>query len=318
MNFVLFALLSSVLSLNPTLNNFNNYLHKYGKSYNSNEYKYRYEIFKDNVNYINDINSNEFYSYRLGINNFTDLTKNEFKSTYLLHNIDFSKDRNVQTINYNHHHHRPLSIDWRAEGIVTPVKDQSQCGSCWAFSAVGAIEGQHALATNNLVSLSEQNLVDCSSNNNGCGGGWPDKAMDYVVTNGIDTESSYPYMGIDESCEFNKSDVGARIHKVIDLPSGNMTDLYNAIAFVGPISVAIDAEADFQFYKAGIFSSTECSSQMLDHAVLAVGYGFLGNISYIIIKNSWGASWGMDGYIYFSTMIDNMCGIATAASYPIV
>ena len=200
--------------------------------------------------------------------------------------------------------------------MVTNVKNQGACGSCWAFSAVGTMEGQHARTTGKLVSLSEQNLVDCSTENYGCNGGWPNKAMEYVQQNGIDTEDSYPYNGTDQLCQFNNKTVGAHVKSVIDIPSGNMSALYDAIGLVGPISVAIDAENDFQFYKSGIYSSTKCSNSSLDHAVLAVGYGEYKDTPFIIIKNSWGADWGMDGYIYFSTKINNMCGIATDASYP--
>ena len=144
--------------------------------------------------------------------------------------------------------------------------------------------------------------------------------MDYVLNNsGIDTESSYPYNADDGTCSYNKSNDGANITGVVKLPVGNMIALYDALAFVGPISVALDAEGDFQMYSSGIFTSTECSSDMLDHAVLAVGYGVSANgTKYLMIKNSWGTNWGMDGYIYFSRDIDNMCGIATDATYPLV
>ena len=294
---------------------FNDYLSEYHKHYNKSEYLYRYNIFNDNYEYINNFNYNNKNSYQLGVNNFTDLTRDEFKNKYLLRNKVVNKHASSY-LNFNGDIQN--SIDWRARGVVTPVKDQGQCGSCWAFSAIGAIEGQYAISTTKLVSLSEQNLVDCSTVNEGCDGGWPDKAMDYVVNNGVDTESSYPYVGTDQSCEFNSSYIGANISKVIDIQSGNMTALYYALGHIGPISVAIDVEYDFQFYKSGIFQTTQCSSQNLDHAVLAVGYGEFNGTTYIMIKNSWGVDWGMDGYIYFSTMIDNMCGIATAASYPIV
>lgn len=301
---------------------FNNYRIEYNKNYlTTSEFNYRFNIFRKNVNYMNDVNMNQDKSYRLGLNKFSDMQHNEFKGKYLTqNNINNRQSGKSNFIDVSNGRPIPSAIDWRAAGVVTDVKDQGQCGSCWAFSAVGTMEGQHALKTGNLVSLSEQNLVDCSTLNDGCGGGWPDKAMTYVENNGgIDTEASYPYnASVIESCEYNKSHVGATVRNVTDLPTKNMTALYNAIGFIGPISVAIDAEYDFQLYNAGIFESTSCSSDDLDHAVLAIGYGTYNGTNFIIIKNSWGTSWGMDGYIYFSTMIYNMCGISTAASYPIV
>ncbi len=315
----------SLLSFSNGLNyftekeSFDYYLHKYNKSYNNSEYWYRYNIYEKNVNYINERNLN-LTTYKLGINNFTDMTSDEFSSIYLNKVLNTN---NVIHSNYNYSNSTiPHSLDWRASNLVTDVKNQGQCGSCWAFSAIGTLEGQHAKNTSQLVSLSEQNLVDCSWNYScdGCNGGWPDKALEYIRDNrGIDTELSYPYTGTDNTCAYNKSMSSANVTDVILLPQGNMTMLYDALGTVGPISVALDAEDDFQMYDSGIFTSTSCSNTMLDHAVLAIGYGVSSsNQTYIIIKNSWGPDWGMDGYIYFSTEIDNMCGIAQHCSYPVV
>ena len=297
---------------------FNAYLKEYNKSYNTSEYWKRYYIFETNYDYIQTHNSKN-KTYSLGINNFTDVSRDEFRSMYLK-----GLTKNYHPIKKNYHQyvhsHIPTSIDWRASGLVTNVKDQGQCGSCWAFSAVGTMEGQHAKKTGNLVSLSEQNLVDCSGSygNEGCSGGWPSSAMEYVIKNkGIDTEDSYTYEAEDDSCRFNQSTKGATISEVMYVPSDNITLLYHAIATVGPISVAIDAEGDFQMYSSGIYETTDCSDEYLDHAVLAIGYGVSNKgKKYYIVKNSWGSSWGMDGYIYYSADIVNMCGIANNATYP--
>jgi len=307
---------------------FTEFVSMYHKTYNSTkEYWYRYNIFKNNYLKINEVNSNN-NSYTLGINKFADLTHREFSSKYFGLGKNFTKgikknmykrdtrftDKPIGDL--------PDSVDWRADGLVTNVKDQGQCGSCWAFSAIATLEGQHSRKAGKIVSLSEQNIVDCANNygNEGCMGGWPNAALSYVRYNGgVDTESSYPYEAVDENCEFNRTDVGSLVSEVINITKGNYTQLMNAISVVGPISVAIDAESDFQFYESGVFESEDCSSTSLDHAVTVVGYGVShGGKKYYIIKNSWGTDWGEDGYIYFSRDINNMCGILENTCYPIV
>lgn len=298
---------------------YNNYLNHFNKTYNSSEYWSHYNNFVKNIDKINQHNS-ENHSWSMGINNFTDLSFYEFKNIYLKSRM--LNNSYPSEIHSSHNRHNKSSVDWRKKGLVTPIKDQGQCGSCWAFSAVGSLEGAHAKKTGKLVSLSEQNLVDCAYNfgNEGCNGGWMNEALEYVEYNhGIDTEESYPYTAQDGNCMFNKVNVGATVKNVINITKGNSTELLDALEYVGPISVAIDAEEDFQMYKSGVYTSTTCSSVDLDHGVLAVGYGVTQNgTKYYIVKNSWGISWGDEGYVYWNRDIDNMCGIAEAASYPIV
>ena len=185
-----------------------------------------------------------------------------------------------------------------------------------------AIVGQHALNTGRLVSLSEQNLVDCSTpeGNQGCNGGLMDQAFDYVKENkGIDTEKSYPYKAEDEQCEYKKKSEGAKLTGYTDIKSGSESALKTAVANVGPISVAIDASSSsFQFYSSGVYDDNQCGNQRenLDHGVTAVGYGTQDGKDYWLVKNSWDTTWGDKGYILMSRNKDNQCGIATMASYP--
>jgi len=261
-------------------------------------------------------------SFSVKMNKFGDLTNLEFAKIYNGFNTTkvANRPRNVLPRTKVA---VPDAVDWRTQGYVTPIKDQGQCGSCWAFSAVAALEGQHFKQAGQLVSLSEQNLVDCSRKfgNEGCNGGLMDQAFSYIKANsGIDTEDSYPYTARDGTCKFNPATVGATDTGFVDIPAGNEKALTEAIATIGPISVAIDASrSSFQFYSKGVYTDKGCSSTRLDHGVTAVGYDSMGaNQDYFIVKNSWGTSWGNKGYIWMARNQKNMCGIATAASYPLV
>jgi len=212
------------------------------------------------------------------------------------------------------------TVDWRTKGAVTPIKDQGQCGSCWSFSATGGLEGAHFLAKAALVSLSEQNLVDCSTaeGNEGCNGGLMTSAFDYIKKNkGIDTEASYPYTATGpNACKFKPADIGSTITTYTNIASGSESDLVAKIT-EGPVSVAIDAShSSFQLYTSGVYYEPACSATALDHGVLAVGYGTDGTKDIYIVKNSWGTSWGNQGYIEMSRNRNNNCGIATMATIP--
>jgi C1A family cysteine protease len=206
------------------------------------------------------------------------------------------------------------TVDWRSKGAVTPVKNQGQCGSCWAFSTTGAVEGADFVKTGTLKSYSEQQLVSCSTQNNGCNGGLMDYAFQYIEQNGLEQESEYPYVsgaGQVPACKYSQSSAVGTVTNFHDLQS-EFAQMKAGLA-KSPVSVAIEADQmAFQMYTGGILTSG-CGSK-LDHGVLAVGYGNDAGQDYIIVKNSWGASWGDQGYIKIAP---TQCGILNAASYPI-
>ncbi|CAN1123216.1 Senescence-specific cysteine protease SAG39 [Linum perenne] len=294
---------------------------RYGRSYNTpTEKETRFRIFKDNVAFIDSFNAAGDKSYKLGVNQFADLTNDEFKSSrngfkgHMCSPQDGPfRYENVSAV--------PTTMDWRKKGAVTPIKDQGQCGSCWAFSAVGAMEGIHQLSTGKLVSLSEQELVDCDTKgeDQGCSGGLMDDAFKFIIQNkGLTTETKYPYDAADGTCNANKEgSSAATIKGYEDVPANNEAALMKAVASQ-PISVAIDAgDSSFQFYSSGIFTG-ECGTE-LDHGVTAVGYGESDGKKYWLVKNSWGAQWGEAGYIRMQkdvTAKEGLCGIAMQASYP--
>jgi len=299
----------------------------HGKTYTTNEEEMaRFNIFADNHRQI-DAHNEDFkagrVSFELGMNQFGDMTNDEFRAQMNGFRRPLTKSEKAPVFRAPANVNIPDAVDWRTKGYVTDVKDQKQCGSCWAFSATGSLEGQHFAKTGKLVSLSEQNLVDCSGKfgNEGCNGGWMDSSFSYIKSNdGIDTEASYPYEAKNGKCRYNVANVGADDTGFTDIKQGDESDLEAAIATIGPISVAIDASSmSFQFYKQGVYNPARCSSTNLDHGVLAVGYGTTDKgEKYYIVKNSWNQSWGDKGYILMSREKNNQCGIATSASYPLV
>lgn len=227
---------------------------------------------------------------------------------------------------FNHDHNDtletlPYSIDWRQKGAVTEVKDQGHCNSCWTFSATGAIEGQYFRKTGRLVSLSEQNLVDCATHGNACDPSYLDLAYQYAMDQGIATEHSYPYTSgngkADGVCKYHPNGLRVTISGMKQIPRGNEHLLQEAIATIGPISVAVDSSELLDIHS-GIFHSSTCS-QKVDHGVLVVGYGTDENGNeYYIIKNSWGKDWGENGYFRLARNQGNLCGVASLAMFPIM
>jgi len=267
---------------------FADFMAKYEKVYKEDEMKSRFEIFSKAMDKIDAHNAKNL-PWRLGINRFADITPEEFKTKYLSslqlsHNI-FSLPRQNSNVG-----DLPDEFDWNDYNAVTDVKDQGDCGSCWAFSCTGTLEGAHAIATKNLTSLSEQQLLDCTLsgqyNDSGCDGGDPRDTLKYIINNkGIDTEDDYPYDGYVETCTWDPKSCGATMSSMVDIISTNETDLMYAV-YKCPVSVAVDATDDFQYYSDGIFYGGECQSDMgsLNHAMTLTGWGE----GYWNVKNSWG------------------------------
>ncbi|KAK1293949.1 Vignain [Acorus calamus] len=286
----------------------------------------RFNVFKENVRFIHEFNKGD-KPFKLRLNRFGDMTNQEFRRAYAGSKVHHHRSmRGAPHGSEGFTHAKtgdlPQSVDWRQKGAVTPVKDQGQCGSCWAFSTVVAVEGINQIKSGKLVSLSEQELIDCDNGDNqGCNGGLMDYAFEFIKKNGgITTESNYPYRARDGRCNIGKENS----HVVVidghqNVPVNDEDALLKAVANQ-PVSVAIDAGGyRFQFYSEGVFTG-HCGTD-LDHGVAIVGYGTtLDGTKYWTVKNSWGPEWGEKGYIRMQRGVsaaEGLCGIAMEASYPI-
>ncbi|XP_040188010.1 cathepsin S-like [Rana temporaria] len=259
------------------------------------------------------------HTYEVGMNHLADMTSEEVVATMTGIRAPAITDLNSTGEFVKQNVKVPNSIDWRSKDCVTGVKNQGGCGSCWSFSATGALECQMKLKTGRLQSLSEQELVDCSGSygNQGCNGGWMRWAFKYVIDHGLALESSYPYQGKEGTCHSAPRYATCQSYKM--LPSGNELALQQAVGTVGPVSVAIDAsQRSFQVYNRGVYYDPNCNPQKPDHAVLAAGYGTENGVDYWLVKNSWSTAWGDGGYIKMARNRYNHCGIAGYGVYPIV
>uniref|UniRef100_A0A453KCV0 Granulins domain-containing protein n=1 Tax=Aegilops tauschii subsp. strangulata TaxID=200361 RepID=A0A453KCV0_AEGTS len=297
---------------------YDHWLARHGRSYNAlGEYDRRFRAFWDNLRLV------DARGFRLGMNRFADLTNDESRAAYL-GAIPSSQGRHAVGGRYLHDGAEtlPESVDWREKGAVAPVKNQGQCGSCWAFSAVGAVEGINKIVTGDLVTLSEQELVECARNgqNSGCNGGMMEDAFDFIARNGgIDTEEDYPYTAKDGRCDHAKrSRTAVSIDGFELVPENDELSLKKAVAHQ-PVSVGIEAGGpEFQLYESGVFTG-RCGTE-LDHGVVAVGYGTDNGRDYWSVRNSWGPDWGEGGYIRMERNVTaraGKCGIAMMASYPV-
>lgn len=296
---------------------------RFSKRYQSfEETENRFQIFRSNLRNIILHNLDHTQNFTMGINQFTDLTPQEFKDQYiggLRAEIGSYGCKSFSSSASG----APSSIDWRQKGAVTSVKDQGQCGSCWTFSATGAVEGAWAIAKGQLVDLAEQELVDCATGiaygSHGCSGGSMEGAFKFIIENGQCALSAYPYTAKDGSCQ--KCSAVAHISSCSDVKPNDQISLTAAVA-QQPVSVAISADTRlFQSYSSGVITSSSCYTS-LDHGVLIVGYGTENGQDYWLVKNSWSSSWGIDGYVKIarssSTNDEGICGIAKQPSFPSV
>ncbi|EAR89598.3 papain family cysteine protease (macronuclear) [Tetrahymena thermophila SB210] len=295
--------------LRAEVDEFQAWMHKYGfKFADEVQLQYRRSIFYQNKDLVEQLNSENNGTFHT-LNAFAIYTKDEFNQLFK----GYQKRQKSHLI-YSLKGDVAPSIDWRQKNAVTPVKNQGQCGSCWAFSTVGGLEGAYAIATGNLTSFSEQQIVDCSKANAGCNGGDLPPAYKYVVQNGIETEADYPYKGVNQKCAYDASKVVFKPKSFVQVTPNSPDQLAIALN-KEPVPICIEADQKaFQFYTSGIISSG-CGTN-LDHCVLAVGY----DADSWIVKNSWGASWGENGYVRIARTTakgPGVCGIYEEPVYPI-
>lgn len=317
MKAIFFVLFAVALSVNLRNSEFTSFMSQYGKSYAApEEARYRLRVFNDNLKKIEEHNAKNL-PWTLGVNKFADVSAEEFAYKFCGCAKDPKTRGNRQVTLVGD---VPARVDWREKGAVTPVKNQGMCGSCWAFSTTGTTEGAYFLKTGKLVSLSEQQLVDCAREpeyeNLGCNGGWPWSALDYVTKKGLCTEEDYPYLGYDSKCKESSCKVAVQSVDKVQLPMGDEESLAIAVAKT-PVSIVLDASA-MQLYDKGII--TKCS-EYINHAVLAVGYDKDAEtgLKYWTIKNSWGADWGEEGYCRIEKDVGGMgrCGLTYSSVYPV-
>jgi C1A family cysteine protease len=308
---------------------FTNFQERFSKRYSTiQELEARFAVFRKNFIGILAHNADLSQNFTMGVNQFTDLTPEEFRAQYINGGSKSSLGSFGCKSFTSSASGSPSSIDWRQKGAVNPVRDQGQCGSCWAFATTANAESVWAISSGQLLDLSEEFLVDCASGagyfNMGCNGGQPDSAFKYMINNGQCTESSYPYKaGVTKTAGSCQKCTAAPVHfsACYDVASKDQVSLMAAVA-KQPVVIAIEADTRyFQSYSGGILDSSACGTN-LDHAVEIVGYGSENGVDYWTVRNSWSNSWGEQGYVRIkktsSTNDIGICGLAAEPSFLVV
>ena len=283
--------------------------------YTGDEYSLRFGIFMANSRLVEDHNRKS--TFKVGLNKFAAMTPAEYKALLGRRPVVKRATKPASELKDD----PPASIDWRTSGVVNAVKDQGQCGSCWAFGTIQACESAYAIKNKKLFSLSEQNLVDCATGEcQGCNGGLESAALDYILLEQggfLMAEEDYPYKAVEGTCKFDGKKAIDCVESYRRGKAGDEEYLKTLVGTVGVADVAIDASHwSFQLYTGGIYDEPSCISTMLDHAVGCVGYGSENGVDYWIIRNSWGPNWGEDGYIRMVRNKHNQCGVASDALVP--
>jgi C1A family cysteine protease len=275
----------------------------------------RFAIFAKNYAYVQEWNAAGNTAV-LGLNLFADLTNEEFAAMYTGAKPAPQEEVEANIVTFDNVGTIPTSWSWLSEGAVTPIKNQEQCGSCWAFATVATTEGLYKLNGNTLTSFSEQQIVDCDKTCAGCNGGWPYLAMAYLASNPLDTEASYPYTGTNGKCAVvSKDAVTTGVTGAAYVTPKSSDDLMAGV-YQQPVAIIVEASQNaFQLYTSGIIT-TGCGVT-LDHAITAIGY----TPTYFIVKNSWGTTWGQEGYVWISSSSQyndglGACGLFSQPQFP--
>ena len=286
---------------------FQKFLNKYNKKYDTvAEYLLRFEVFKKNLKRF----SQNKTSYKMGINQFTDLTLTEFRKRYLNLNMKLFNKINNKKVSVNSND-APESWNWVDQGVLGRVEDQGFCSSSWVFTTVGNVEALNKIKTKNFIYLSKQQLIDCDEMGVGCDGGLMEYTIQYLIENGCMSEEDYPYVEYEDTCKYDPSKVVVKIKDWLILDTQDEVEIKEFLYSNGPLAIAINADP-FQYYTGGIIDEDKlsCDPEGLNYGVILVGYGNENGVDYWIIKNSWGPNWGEKGYARVARG-KGTCGINT-------